>query len=315
MTPDARLAERLDRRRGRVPRAHRRARRDHQHVRARERRLQGAREGVEVVRHDPREHRHPAGLVHERRERGGGGVAHLARSEGRGGRRHELVAGRDDRHRGPRARRQGCHPRGRQHPEVVSPQRPAGSREHRSRGGVLVRAHQALAGRGRAQHLDQLLARGVRVLDLDDGVRPRRQRRPRRDRDRAARAQLELGLLAHHRLAGEVQVARHPLRRPVGVGGAHRVAVHGRAGEAGERRVGLDCLGRHSAESVSRGIRSTPVRRAGRKPTSASETLRAARTRALAGGHDVSPPPEQWPSQLAARLRDRPPRESRPRPA
>ena len=41
--------------------------------------------------------------------------------------RHELVAGRGDRHGGTRAGRQGGHAGGRQHPEVVSPQRPAGS--------------------------------------------------------------------------------------------------------------------------------------------------------------------------------------------
>ncbi len=201
-----------------------------------------------------------------------GGLAGAAPGGLCGRRAHQLVARRDDCHARARVHGDFHQAGGRQHAEVLGAQWAAGWDELRV-WGVLVGADHSLAGRRGAQDLEQLGVAAGACSTFTTASAPWGQRRSGRDRDRRAPSHLDIRWLAHADLARDVEELQS-LRRAVGVRCAHREAIDGRTREARQRVRRAERLGRDAAKRVVEATASTGVRRAGRKPASASETLR-----------------------------------------
>ena len=115
-------------------------------------------------------------------------------------------------------------------------------------GGVLVGPHHPVARRHRPDHLDRARHGLGGVLDHHDGVRARGQHATGGHAGRRAGADRDVRLGPHQHGPGDLQVAGQPVGHAVRVGRPHRVTVHGRAREAGQRVRRGDRLGRHPVQ-------------------------------------------------------------------
>ena len=229
-------------------------------VAAAERRAERRLQRAGIVGHDAALHRLAACLGDQPGQRERGRVAHLAGEERRGVRRHHLVAGGEHRHPRPGVDGHLGDPRRGQHAEVLGAQRPPSGHQLGRRGGVLVGAHHAVAGRDRPDHLD---GARHRLLRCTRSSPPRPRRAAARRRSACVTAVPGPTAVRARRPSAprrSLEVAGQPVGNAVGVGRPHRVAVHGRAGEAGQRVRRGDRLGRDPA--AARGQRDGFGRRA-----------------------------------------------------
>ena len=191
--------------------------------------------------------------------------------------------------------------RGREQAQVLGAQRAPGRREQRSRRRVLVGAHHPVAGRDGAHHLDRARHRLLGVLDHHDRVGPRRQRAAGRHGHRRAGDHVDRRAPGPCDGPDDVEVAREPVRHPVGVGGPHREPVDGGPGEPGQRGRRRDRLGGTRRSASARATVSTAVRRAGRKPRSACATVSVVKN--SWPGMRSRPQPRGWGAPPSRRAR------------
>ncbi len=88
------------------------------------------------------------------------------------------------------------------------------------------------------------------VLDLDDGIGARRERRAGHDANRRAGRHLLPWLVAGRQLADDAQTCGRVRTCARGIGGPQRVAVHRRVGVWWNVDVGVDVLGQHAARRL-----------------------------------------------------------------
>ena len=202
-----------------------------------------------IVGHDAARDRLAARLGHHRGERDRGRVPDLPRAQRRHLRRHHLVPGGEDRH--PRAGvhgHRGDAGRG-QHGQVLGAQRPA-AHELGPLGGVLVGPHDALAGRtGRTTSMVPGMTCWV-YSTMTTASAPGGSTPPVGMLTAVPAPTVTARLGAHQHGAGHLEVAGQALGDAVGIRRPHRVPVHGRAGEAGQRVRRGDRPGRHPVQGV-----------------------------------------------------------------
>ena len=179
------------------------------------------------------------------------GIADLARRQG-GVNLDHLVTGSQDRHTGAAHHQHILAPQCSQHPDLLradksSPPQDQLPLPHILSGGANVLAPRRLRKDGHPLPL------GLRVLDADDPVGPRRYRRTGRDADGRAGRHFLLGNVARRHAPDNEQADGGLTADAGGVGRLHCVTVHRRIGIRRDVHIGAHVLGQDAVQRFEDG--------------------------------------------------------------